>query len=68
MPKDEEYAVQELRERLGLTQAQFAEALDVSPSTIIRWEQGQSKPTQIARARMDEMARVDDRRKSRDNE
>lgn len=28
------------RERLGLTQVEFARLLDVAPNTVARWEQG----------------------------
>ena len=33
-------AVTELRSKTGLTQAQFAVAIDVSPSTVSNWERG----------------------------
>lgn len=36
--------VRELRERLDLTQAQFAETFGVSCETLRSWEQGKRKP------------------------
>lgn len=36
--------IAEQRRRLGLTQAQLAEALDVSNKTISRWERGINLP------------------------
>lgn len=36
--------VRELRERLDLTQAQFAETFGVSCETLRNWEQGKRKP------------------------
>lgn len=41
-------AVRELRDRLGLTQEDFARALGMSVSTVCRWEKGQSKPSKLA--------------------
>jgi DNA-binding transcriptional regulator YiaG len=43
--------VRTIRERLGLTQAQLAEALDVQPNTVARWERGElpiSRVTEFA--------------------
>lgn len=37
--------VRALRERLGLTPAQFARLLGVHPSTVSRWESGRRYPT-----------------------
>lgn len=41
--------IQRARERLGLTQDQFAMAFGVSVSTLRKWEQGQRAPTGAAR-------------------
>ncbi len=38
--KQQVTAVAELRSKTGLTQAQFAVAIDVSPSTVSNWERG----------------------------
>lgn len=39
-----------VRKRLGLSQAEFAERIHVSPETIRNWEQGKRSPTGAARA------------------
>lgn len=42
--------VAEARLRTGLTQAQFARALQISPRTLQEWEQGRRKPSGAALA------------------
>lgn len=42
--------VRGLRERLGLTQAEFADRFALSQRTIQEWEQGRSQPDAPARA------------------
>ncbi len=42
--------VAEARLRTGLTQAQFAMALQISPRTLQEWEQGRRKPSGAALA------------------
>ncbi len=44
--------VQRARQRLGLSQDQFADAFGVSASTLRKWEQGQRSPTGAARTLM----------------
>lgn len=39
-----------VRKRLGLTQAEFSECIDVSLETIRNWEQGKRSPTGAAKA------------------
>lgn len=39
-----------VRRRLGFTQAEFAERIDVSLDTIRNWEQGKRSPTGAAKA------------------
>jgi putative transcriptional regulator len=39
-----------VRKRLGFSQAQFAERIDVSLATIRNWEQGKRSPTGAAKA------------------
>ncbi|WP_280551843.1 helix-turn-helix domain-containing protein [Halomonas sp. 25-S5] len=39
----------QIRHRLGLSQKEFAELLDVSPGTLRGWEQGRREPTGTAR-------------------
>lgn len=41
--------IQKARQRLGLSQAQFASAFGVSASTLRKWEQGQRSPTGAAK-------------------
>jgi putative transcriptional regulator len=40
--------IKELRERLHLTQEAMAESLGVSFATVNRWENGWTKPSQLA--------------------
>lgn len=40
--------VRDVRERLGLTQEQFASRLGVTFPTVNRWENGHSKPSPMA--------------------
>ncbi len=49
--------VQEIRERLGLSQSAFAALLGVSTRTLQDWEQGRRRPTGAARS----LLRVADR-------
>lgn len=52
--------VRGLRERLGLSQAQFAQQLGVTLTTVARWEDGASRPTRhLLRALRDLVARAD---------
>lgn len=47
--------VRDARSRMGLTQAQFAERLSVTPLTIHRWESGQSQPRRLALERLQQI-------------
>ena len=48
-PPDDYYSrVKSTRERLGLTQVQFAARIGVSFATVNRWENGQTKPARLA--------------------
>ena len=40
----EEFTIRELREDPGLTQAQLAAKIDVTPSTVYNWEKGNNEP------------------------
>lgn len=51
------HGVKALRERLGHTQAGFAELLPVANKTVSRWELGESSPSPMARLRMRELER-----------
>ena len=48
--------VRALRQRLGLTQEQFAQKLGVSFSTVNVWENGKRAPLPFLRQRLLEMA------------
>jgi len=48
IPDDYSLQIKQLRGRIGLTQKQLAEALGVSFATVNRWENGQSKPSQLS--------------------
>jgi putative transcriptional regulator len=45
------------RQRSGLTQAQFAAALRISPRTLQQWEQGRRKPSGAAETLLKIVAR-----------
>ncbi|GCE46283.1 DNA (cytosine-5)-methyltransferase 1 [Thermosporothrix hazakensis] len=53
--------IRALRQERGQTQAKFAEELGVSPRTVMRWENGESRPRsyalqKLARLRMSVLA------------
>ncbi len=62
MPRGRDYPVKELRQRLGLTQFELAVEVGVTPTTIARWERGESKPTKLAINQMEALARKAARR------
>ena len=41
--------VKQVRKELGLSQEQLARELSISFSTVNRWENGKSKPSQMAK-------------------
>jgi len=45
--------IKKLRSMLGMTQEQFAARVGVTFSTVNRWENGKSKPSPLAVARME---------------
>jgi len=45
--------VKSVREQLGLSQEDLARELGVSFATVNRWENGQVKPSKLARAQLD---------------
>jgi putative transcriptional regulator len=49
--------IRTLRRRLGMTQETFAHALDVTVSTVNRWENGHSSPSRLAWRVMRDVAR-----------
>ena len=56
-PADIPRLVQELRQRMGLTQEKFAAKLGVTYPTINRWENGRAKPSPLAMKRIEELLR-----------
>ncbi len=48
LPADYYSRVKSVRERLGLTQVEFAARIGVSFATVNRWENGQTKPARLA--------------------
>ena len=58
MPKEKEITVKrirELRDKLDLTQEQFAAKVGVTWSTVNRWENGRGKPSPLAMRRIEEL-------------
>jgi DNA-binding transcriptional regulator YiaG len=45
--------IKEVRKQLALSQEDLARELGVSYATVNRWENGQSKPSKLARAQLD---------------
>ena len=45
--------IKEVRRQLALSQEDLARELGVSYATVNRWENGQSKPSKLARAQLD---------------
>lgn len=52
-----QYLVRELRERVGLSQEKLAAKLGVTTPTINRWENGRAKPSPLALAQIEKLAR-----------
>ncbi len=54
-PEERDYPtlVKEVRNQLGLSQEDLARELGVSFATVNRWENGQSKPSKLAKAQLD---------------
>jgi len=47
--------IKELRLRLGLSQAQFAERVGVWKETVSRWENGHNKPSKLAMDKLNKL-------------
>ena len=50
-------SVKKVRKQLGITQEQLARELDISFSTINRWENGHTSPSKLAQRRLLEFCR-----------
>ena len=51
--------VKEIRQRLGMTQLQFAEYFEISLRTIQKWERGGSTPPEYIPKMMGRIARLE---------
>jgi SNF2 family DNA or RNA helicase len=60
LPLDYPTRIKRLRGRLGLTQVELAERLGVSFATVNRWENSQSRPSQLAWAQLERLSSYDD--------
>lgn len=62
-PKDfidvewEPTVIHHLRKQLGLTSQDMSNLLGVSISTVSRWETGVSRPSKLAKSRLEELAK-----------
>ena len=45
--------IKSMRKRLGLSQEELAQRLGVSFTSVNRWENGQTKPSKLARRQID---------------
>ena len=52
-PPDYPVILKEVRRQLSLSQEDLARELGVSYATVNRWENGQAKPSKLARAQLD---------------
>jgi SNF2 family DNA or RNA helicase len=59
LPDDYHERIKRVRGRLGLTQTQFAELLGVSFATVNRWENRQSRPSNLAWLQINELVTQD---------
>jgi len=50
-----EMDIKKFREKLGLTQDEFAVKLGVAPFTVRRWESGKTKPSRMAQKLLTEI-------------
>lgn len=50
-------AIRGLRDRLGLSQERLASRLDVTWSSVSRWENGHAKPSRLACRALDALAK-----------
>lgn len=47
-----------MRQQLGMTQEELAQALGITVGTVSRWEKGRFRPSRLARALIVEFART----------
>lgn len=51
-------AIRYLRQQLGMTQEELAQALGITVGTVSRWEKGRFRPSRLARALILDFARA----------
>jgi DNA-binding transcriptional regulator YiaG len=56
MSKNTSLSIRDMRNRLSMTQEEFAHALGITVSTVNRWENGHSEPSKLARATITRLA------------
>lgn len=56
MNKNSGLSIRDMRNRLSMTQEEFAHALGITVSTVNRWENGHSEPSKLARATITRLA------------
>ena len=56
MSKNSGLSIRDMRNRLSMTQEEFAHALGITVSTVNRWENGHSEPSKLARATITRLA------------
>lgn len=56
MSKNTGLSIRDMRNRLAMTQEEFAHALGITVSTVNRWENGHSEPSKLARATITRLA------------
>ncbi|HYC23937.1 MAG TPA: helix-turn-helix transcriptional regulator [Candidatus Bathyarchaeia archaeon] len=56
MTKDNGLSIRDMRNKLAMTQEEFAHALGITVSTVNRWENGHSEPSKLARATIARLA------------
>lgn len=56
MSKNTGLSIRDMRNRLSMTQEEFAHALGITVSTVNRWENGHSEPSKLARATITRLA------------
>lgn len=52
-PEDYSKRIKSIRQQLGLSQEELAHKLGVSFTSVNRWENGQTKPSKLARKQID---------------
>ena len=52
--------IKSMRKRLGLSQEELAQRLGVSFTSVNRWENGQTKPSKLARRQIEALCKKND--------